>query len=64
MLESLANDYKKQENNTIKIENERSRLQDILTKLKGTLTDSQNNDFNIVFREVISIFDRSRMNKC
>jgi hypothetical protein len=48
---------------TIKIENERSRLQAILTKLKGTLPDSQTNDFNIMFKEVISIFD-SRVSKC
>ena len=48
---------------TIKIEDERSRLQAILTKLKGTLPDSQTNEFNIVFKEVISIFD-SRVSKC
>jgi hypothetical protein len=48
---------------TIKIENERSRLQAILTKLKGTLPDSQTDDFNIIFKEVISIFD-SRVSKC
>ena len=48
---------------TIKIENERSRLQSILTKLKGILPDSQTNDFNIIFKEVISIFD-SHVSKC
>lgn len=61
-LTLLSNNYKIQAQKTADIEKERVRLQDILTKLKDTLTlsVSQREDFDLLVRQVISIFD----NRC
>ena len=47
---------------TADIEKERVRLQDILAKLKETLTLSvtQREEFDLLVKEVVSIFDKKR----
>ena len=59
-LATLSNEYKYQVEKTALIENERQRLQDILSKLKNTLTLSvtQREEFDVLVKEVISIFDK------
>jgi hypothetical protein len=59
-LTLLSNNYKIQAQKTADIEKERVRLQDILTKLKDTLTlsVSQREDFDLLVKQVISIFDK------
>ena len=61
-LTLLSNDYKVQVQKTADIEKERVRLQDILVKLKDTLSVSvtQREEFDLLVKEVISIFDRKR----
>jgi len=61
-LNSLANDYKIQTQKTADIERERMRLQDILSKLKLTLNLSvtQRDEFDLLVKEVVSIFDKKR----
>ena len=61
-LNTLANDYKIQSQKTADIEKERTRLQDILSKLKLTLNLSvtQRDEFDLLVREVVSIFDKKR----
>jgi hypothetical protein len=61
-LNSLANDYKVQSQKTADIEKERVRLQDILSKLKLTLNLSvtQREEFEMLVKEVVSIFDKKR----
>jgi len=61
-LNSLANDYKIQAQKTADIEKERTRLQDILSQLKLTLNLSvtQRDEFDLLIKEVVSIFDKKR----
>jgi hypothetical protein len=61
-LNSLANDYKVQSQKTADIEKERVRLHDILSKLKLTLNLSvtQREEFEMLVKEVVSIFDKKR----
>lgn len=61
-LTELSNEYKIQVQKTADIERERLRLQDILAKLKDTLSFSvsQREEFDLLVREVVSIFDRKR----
>jgi len=61
-LNSLANDYKIQVQKTADIEKERTRLQDILSQLKLTLNLSvtQRDEFDLLVKEVVSIFDKKR----
>jgi hypothetical protein len=61
-LNSLANDCKVQLQKTADIEKERVRLQDILSKLKLTLNLSvtQREEFEMLVKEVVSIFDKKR----
>jgi hypothetical protein len=61
-LTALSNEYKIQVQKTADIEKERVRLQDILVKLKDTLSLSvtQREEFDFLVREVISIFDKKR----
>jgi hypothetical protein len=61
-LNSLANDYKIQAQKTADIEKERTRLQDILSQLKLTLNLSvtQRDEFDLLVKEVVSIFDKKR----
>ena len=58
----LSNEYKVQAQKTADIERERVRLQDILVKLKDTLSlsVSQREEFDLLVREVVSIFDKKR----
>ena len=61
-LTILSNDYKVQLQKTADIEKERARLETILSKLKDTLelSVSQREEFDILIKEVVSIFDRKR----
>jgi hypothetical protein len=61
-LNELANDYKIQAQKTADIEKERARLQDILSRLKLTLnlSETQRQEFEMLVKEVISIFDKKR----
>ena len=61
-LTILSNEYKVQVQKTADIEKERVRLQDILAKLKETLTLSvtQREEFDLLVKEVVSIFDKKR----
>ena len=61
-LTLLSNEYKVQVQKTADIERERVRLQDILVKLKDTLSlsVSQREEFDLLVKEVISIFDKKR----
>jgi hypothetical protein len=61
-LTELSNEYKVQAQKTADIERERVRLQDILVKLKDTLSlsVSQREEFDLLVREVVSIFDKKR----
>jgi hypothetical protein len=59
-LATLSNEYKYQVEKTALIENERQRLQDILSKLKNTLILSvtQREEFDVLVKDIVSIFDR------
>ena len=61
-LTILSNEYKVQVQKTADIEKDRARLQDILAKLKETLTLSvtQREEFDLLVKEVVSIFDKKR----
>ena len=61
-LTILSNEYKVQVQKTVDIEKERVRLQDILSKLKETLSLSvtQREEFDLLVKEVVSIFDKKR----
>ena len=61
-LNELANEYKIQVQKTADYERERSRLQDILSKLKITLnlSETQREEFEMLMKEIISIFDKKR----
>ena len=61
-LTLLSNEYKVQLQKTADIEKERTRLEGILSKLKDTLTLSvtEREEFDILVKEVISIFDKKR----
>ena len=61
-LTDLSNEYKVQLQKTADIEKERTRLEGILSKLKDTLTLSvtEREEFDILVKEVISIFDKKR----
>ena len=61
-LTLLSNEYKVQVQKTADIERERVRLQDILVKLKDTLSlsVSQREEFDLLVKEVVSIFDKKR----
>jgi hypothetical protein len=61
-LTALSNEYKVQVQKTADIERERVRLQDLLTKLKDTLSLSvtQREEFDFLVKQVISIFDKKR----
>jgi hypothetical protein len=61
-LSSLANNYKIQAQKTADIEKERARLQDILIKIKETLTlsVSQREEFDRLVKDVVSIFDKKK----
>lgn len=62
-LESLASQFKEQSKKVAKLEKEKERLQDILSRIKDTLTltVSQRDDFERLSKEVVSIFvSRSR----
>ena len=59
-LAALSTEYKIQFQKNADIEKERARLQDILAKLKMTLSlsVSQREDFDILVKQVISIFEK------
>jgi len=59
-LTTLSDEYKKQAEKNVAIEKERDRLQEILSKLKTTMTlsDTQREEFDRLVKEVISIFNR------
>jgi hypothetical protein len=59
-LTVLSNNYKIQAQKSADIEKERARLQDILSKLKATLTlsVSQRDDFDRLVKDVVAIFDK------
>ena len=59
-LTTLSNEYKIQIQKTADIEKERVRLQGILSKLKDTLTLSvtQGEEFDVLVKDIVSIFDR------
>jgi hypothetical protein len=61
-LTKLANEYKVQVQKTADIERSRVRLQDLLVKLKDTLglSISQREEFDLLVKEVLSIFDKKR----
>ena len=61
-LTTLSNEYKVQVQKTADIDKERARLQDILAKLKDTLELSvtQREEFDMLVKEVVSIFDKKR----
>ena len=61
-LTVLSNNYKIQAQKSADIEKERARLQDILSKLKATLTlsVSQRDDFDRLVKDVVAIFDKRR----
>ena len=61
-LTALSNEYKVQVQKTADIERDRTRLQDLLTKLKDTLSLSvtQREEFDFLVKQVISIFDKKR----
>ena len=61
-LNLLANDYKIQVQKTADIERERVRLQDILSKMRVSLNLSvtQREEFDMLMKAVVSIFDRKR----
>ena len=59
-LTVLSNEYKVQAQKSADIEKERARLQDILNKLKETLTlsVSQREEFDRLVKDVVAIFDK------
>jgi hypothetical protein len=59
-LNKLANEYKLQEQKTKDLEKERMRVQDMLTKFKDglDLSISQREEFELMVKEIVSIFDR------
>ena len=61
-LATLSTEYKVQFQKNADIEKERVRLQDILAKLKLTLalSVSQREDFDILVKQVISIFEKTK----
>jgi hypothetical protein len=61
-LTVLSNEYKVQAQKSADIEKERARLQDILNKLKETLTlsVSQREEFDRLVKDVVAIFDKKR----
>jgi hypothetical protein len=61
-LTKLANEYKVQVQKTADIERDRARIQDLLVKLKDTLelSISQREEFDLLVKEVVSIFDKKR----
>jgi hypothetical protein len=62
-LAVLSNNYKVQEQKSLEIEKERSRLQVILNKLKSTLTlsISQRDEFERLVKDVVSIFNNNKI---
>lgn len=64
-LTLLSNKYKEQEYQISELEKERIRLENILEKLKKTLllSESQKKEFNIMFNEIISLFNGIQ-NRC
>ena len=61
-LTVLSNEYKVQQDKSLDIERERARLQDILNKLKETLTlsVSQHEEFDRLVKDVVAIFDKKK----
>jgi len=61
-LTILSDEYKSQVEKSALIEKERDRLQDVLSKLKNTLelSVSQREEFDLLVKEVVSIFDKRR----
>jgi hypothetical protein len=59
-LNKLANEYKIQEQKTKDLEAERMRIQIMLTKFRDSLdlSVSQREEFEILVKEIVSIFDR------
>jgi len=59
-LTELSNEYKVQQQKTADIEKERTRLEDILSKLKDSLaiSVSQREEFDVLVKEIMSIFDK------
>jgi hypothetical protein len=59
-LTELSNEYKVQQQKTTDIEKERTRIEGILSKLKDSLTlsVSQREEFDVLVKEVMSIFDK------
>jgi len=64
-LTLLSNKYKEQQEQFSELKKERIRLENILDKLKKTLllSESQKKEFNIMFNEIISLFNGIR-NRC
>lgn len=64
-LTLLSNKYKEQQYQISELEKERIRLEHILEKLKKTilLSESQKKEFNIMFNEIISLFNGIQ-NRC
>jgi len=60
-LTQLSNEYKVQAQLSADIEKERVRLEGILSKLKDTLqlSVSQREEFDILVKEVVNIFDKN-----
>ncbi len=66
-LTSLSSEYKEKQVKMLELQRERSRLEDILSKLKNTLTMSANNqkEFDTVLKQVLDLFDeKNRSGKC
>ena len=61
-LTALSNEYKVQFQKNADIEKDRARLQDILSKLKMTLSFSvsQREEFDLLVKQVIGIFEKKR----
>ncbi len=59
-LTELSNEYKVQQQKTADIEKERARLEELLSKLKDTLANSvsQREEFDVLVKEIMSIFER------
>jgi hypothetical protein len=64
-LSKLANEYKIQAQKTLDLEKERTRIQDMLAKFKGSLdlSVSQREEFELLVKEIVAIFD-SKTSRC
>jgi hypothetical protein len=65
-LTNLATEYKEQVEKTEKIEKERDRIQDVLTKFKNSLvlSVSQREEFDLLVKDINAIFNRKSSDRC